>query len=289
MIELVKNPSPINYKLFDSKYKLIGLSGFMRIRNEELFLERVVKSWINYLDELIIVYNDCTDNTEKILIELIKIYPKKLKVYHYLPKVYSFNTDKFSILPENSIHSFCFYSNFALSKTNYKNCVKIDGDHVGIKDRLSKIYNYLKNNKLDNTILYFSGYNIWNFNSQLFVKKKHPYSGNGDVFYFKNDSKHKFIKHYNDKNYELLMTFANKIFDIGFIFWHTHYLKKQIINNFKTKFNKNKFIKINKNNYNIKHMLDYKFYVNKKDLKNNNIYKILVPKHPEIYFSNIFF
>ena len=66
--------------------------------------------------------------------------------------------------------SFCIVlltSNFALSKTTYKICVKIDGDHIGIEPNLKKIYNYLKTNPMENTVLYFSGFRIKN--QQLFV------------------------------------------------------------------------------------------------------------------------
>ena len=44
-----------------------GLSGLLRTRNEAKLLGPCIDSCINALDELIVVYNDCTDNTKEVL------------------------------------------------------------------------------------------------------------------------------------------------------------------------------------------------------------------------------
>ena len=49
-----------------------GLSGFIRAKNEARFLSLCIDSCIDSLDELIVVYNDCSDDTEKILDEKIE-------------------------------------------------------------------------------------------------------------------------------------------------------------------------------------------------------------------------
>ena len=46
----------------------LGLAGIMRVKNEAGFIEQCVTSCIDALDELIIVYNDCTDDTADILV-----------------------------------------------------------------------------------------------------------------------------------------------------------------------------------------------------------------------------
>ena len=48
-----------------------GLSGLMRIKNEASFIEGCITSCIDALDELIIVYNDCTDNTPEIVKDIL--------------------------------------------------------------------------------------------------------------------------------------------------------------------------------------------------------------------------
>ena len=44
-----------------------GLSGTMSAKNEARFIEKSIDSCINVLDELVVVYNDCTDETPEIL------------------------------------------------------------------------------------------------------------------------------------------------------------------------------------------------------------------------------
>ena len=39
------------------------VAGIMRIKNEGMFVEGCIESCIDALDELVVVYNDCTDNT----------------------------------------------------------------------------------------------------------------------------------------------------------------------------------------------------------------------------------
>ena len=39
------------------------VAGIMRVRNEGNFIHDCVESCIDALDELIVVYNDCTDNS----------------------------------------------------------------------------------------------------------------------------------------------------------------------------------------------------------------------------------
>ena len=40
-----------------------GISGLMRVKNDAELIEASINSCIDALDELIIVYNDCTDDT----------------------------------------------------------------------------------------------------------------------------------------------------------------------------------------------------------------------------------
>ena len=39
------------------------ISGIMRVKNDGQFIERCIESCIDALDELIVVHNDCTDNS----------------------------------------------------------------------------------------------------------------------------------------------------------------------------------------------------------------------------------
>ena len=87
-----------DYHSFVNKQRTHGISGLMRIRNESEYLELSIRSYIPFFDEIIAVYNRCTDNTAEILTRLSTEYPK-LKVYHYEPEVWPPGSDKFIQLP----------------------------------------------------------------------------------------------------------------------------------------------------------------------------------------------
>ena len=120
-----------------------GVSGIMRVKNDAQFIEACVESCINALDELIIVYNDCSDNSPQVIEEMRSRYPDKIKVYEYKYKVYSINLTKEEYeyaksLPGDSPHLLCNYYNFALSKVTYQHAMKIDADQIYFTEKLKK-------------------------------------------------------------------------------------------------------------------------------------------------------
>ncbi len=120
----------IDFMSFDSKKREKGMSGFMRLRNEWEFLAQSIESWLPELDELVIVYNNCQDNTEEVVRCFVNKYPEKIKAYHYIPIVYPQGSEKYKKLNVNNPHSLVYYYNFALSKTTRQYAIKIDGDLI---------------------------------------------------------------------------------------------------------------------------------------------------------------
>lgn len=120
-----------------------GLSGFIRAKNEARFIEASIDSCIEALDELIIVYNDCTDETPAIVEKKRRQYPDKIKAYAYNNHILSHNLtdEEFEIaknLPEDSPRLHSSQCNYALSKVTYKYAVKIDPDQLYFADELKK-------------------------------------------------------------------------------------------------------------------------------------------------------
>ena len=68
-----------------------GLSGLIRARNEAKFISLCIDSCIDALDELIVVYNDCSDKTEEILEEKVKQYPGKLKIFPFNHNIFAYS------------------------------------------------------------------------------------------------------------------------------------------------------------------------------------------------------
>lgn len=120
-----------------------GVSGILRVKNDANFIKRCVYSCIDVLDELVIVFNDCCDNSAEIIEEMRRLYPDKIHVYEYPYKVYSNNLtlEEYEMIkkqPDDSPHLLSSYYNYALSKVKYQYALKIDADQIYMTKELGK-------------------------------------------------------------------------------------------------------------------------------------------------------
>ena len=67
----------VDIKNFDAK-RLSGVSGVLRLKNDEEFLESCVNSCIHCVDELVVVYEETSARSLQILHKLVKQYPLSL-------------------------------------------------------------------------------------------------------------------------------------------------------------------------------------------------------------------
>lgn len=146
--------------------KDLGVSGIMRVKNDAEFIEASVESCISALDELIIVFNDCSDNSPEIIENVRQKYPDKIKTYEYEYKVYSTNLTKEEYeyaksLPLDSPHLLCNYYNFALSKVTYQYAMKIDADQIYFTHKLKYWCDVYRSRPLDFNYKSFVGFFIW--------------------------------------------------------------------------------------------------------------------------------
>lgn len=130
----------VDISLF-KKERPIGVSGLMRVKNEARWVAQSIDTCIDALDELIICYQACTDETPEIIERKRQQYPNKIKVFFYAPPVYAFELSESDFyfaynLPKDSIHHFSNYTNYGLSKVSYRYVVKIDADQIYFTERL---------------------------------------------------------------------------------------------------------------------------------------------------------
>lgn len=151
-----------------------GVSGFMRVKNDAEFVEACIDSCIDALDELVIVYNDCSDATPELVEKKRQEYPDKIKVYEYKHKVYSVNLsieeyEYAQSLSDDSPHLLCNFYNFALSKVSYDCAVKIDSDQIYIAEQLKKWCDFYRRDEvLCKSMKYYWG---WIFNLYFIAYK----------------------------------------------------------------------------------------------------------------------
>lgn len=119
----------------------VGVTGLLRVKNDAEFLALCIDSCIEALDELVIVYQPCDDDSPRIIESKRRQYPDKIRTYFYRPVVLSHHLteEEFryaSALPETSIHLLSNYYNYTLSKASYRYALKIDADQIYFTDKL---------------------------------------------------------------------------------------------------------------------------------------------------------
>lgn len=124
----------------------------MRVKNDGMFIEKCIESCIDALDELIVVHNDCTDNSVEEIEKMRARYPEKIKRYEYPHKVLGvgLTREEYDIaksLPDDSPNLLCSYCNFALSKVTSQYALKIDADQVYFTNTLKHWCDFVRNCK----------------------------------------------------------------------------------------------------------------------------------------------
>ncbi|MDH3690670.1 MAG: glycosyltransferase family 2 protein, partial [Gammaproteobacteria bacterium] len=195
-------------------------SGFMRLRNEEEYVEAVIESVIDSLDELVVVHNACTDRTPEIVESCRARYPERIHVYKYEPLVYRYASKEHRSLPMDSPHSLVNYHNYALAKTTRRIAVKIDGDDLFIPERLRQAVDNIRAGGLSKP-LGFQGINLWDEDGEIWVNAQHPVMTGMDRGFFSVCGRTFFVHH---SIYELF-TYAFER-SLGILFFHLKGMKR---------------------------------------------------------------
>lgn len=239
--QIISHPK-CDFSRLDPTCREEGLSGFMRLRNEEDFLAQTIESWLPELDELVIVYNNCQDRTPEIVEDYARRYPEKIKAFHYLPIVSPQGSEKHITLSPNDEHSLVHYYNFAYLQTTKKWCVKVDGDLILPKANrggVKRLYNQLLSHWQvtgEDKVIRVAGINIVDHQGKLFVNKNFPFCGTGgDHVIFRVEPKCYFIHH---RLWEVLDIRHKNTTDSTFLYYHLKYMKSDYgIGNFNFKEN----------------------------------------------------
>ena len=247
------NDYTINYNNFDLS-KPHGLSVYMKLKNEEDFLESVIHNIVNYVDEIICVYNDSVDKTSEILKDLQLTYPDKIKVFYYEPKVYPFTSIEYQREHSSSPHSFVNYNNWTLSKTTFKYCLKVDGDDFYIPEIFEAKVKKLLSEKPEKEYWNIIGINLYDYNGEMKIihdpYNGYPFCGGTDRGFFPISRNTIYTYH---QDYEVFEGEKYlKCIELGFMYFHIRALKRdrglrslQLERNFETNISKRFFNLLN--------------------------------------------
>ena len=205
-----------------------GVSAFMRIKNGADWLELSIRSHISYFDEIVAVYNQCTDSTPDILKRLQREYgPHKLRVIHYTDLVHPPGSDGHARTDPASPNSLVNYYNFSLASTRYQFATKLDDDHLAIADATKSVTDTLRSGTASSNTMYcFSGLNVFRRpDGRLGILSNDSVSGGGDIGFFR-VTPHTFFVH--DRRFERFQRGNDRREFAGFLYWHLKYLKRDM-------------------------------------------------------------
>lgn len=211
------NFTPLDLRIAERKP---GVSAFMRIRNGAFALEQTIRSHIDCFDEIVAVYNRCTDDTPAILAHLEAEFGPKLRVFSYIPDVYPPGSEGHAKLPPDAPASFVNYSNFALSQTRYSHATKLDDDHIAFPAATRHL---VQDARTSSDMLCFSGLNLAHGpRGMLGILLRDPFSGSGDIGVFQVTQETYFT---HDPRFEMFRPRGLRRRFHSFTYWHVKYLK----------------------------------------------------------------
>lgn len=189
-------------KQISQKGRKQWISGFARLRDSSLYLEKVIEAHLPYLDEIVLVDNNSQDNTWEICQSLYKKYPEKIRIFQYLPEVYRLWTDEYQTCPENSVHDMSYYYNWTLSQTSCQYAMKIDDDHLPLPKEFAQIRDEVLQGAYENKFLALGLYNIKKWERGLELDLQHPLAGiYGDFGIFRVSELTYFVKDKRCENF----------------------------------------------------------------------------------------
>jgi glycosyltransferase involved in cell wall biosynthesis len=204
--------------------RLPGISAFMRIRNGADFLEATIRTHLEAYDEIVAVYNQCTDDTPAILARLAAEVGPRLRVFHYLPRVSPAGSEGHARTPGDAPESLVTYSNFALAQTRHTWAVKLDDDHLAIPGAVAQMVAAIRSGQADARVMHcFSGLNLVRGPGGAFrIPAAAPVSGKGDIGYFRVTEGTHF---HHDPRFERFARGGLPRRFAGWFYWHLKFLK----------------------------------------------------------------
>jgi glycosyltransferase involved in cell wall biosynthesis len=113
------------------KSDLPGVSGLMRVKNEEAKIEHALRSILPVFDEIVVADNGSTDRTVELVEALRQKHENgaKIRLVSYPHQLARFGPEHQGT-PEDSIRSAVYFTNWAIAHCAYKFVCKWDGDMV---------------------------------------------------------------------------------------------------------------------------------------------------------------
>lgn len=107
----------------------LGLSAFVRCKNEEEYIVASLLSAYRVFDEIVVVLNNSTDRTRELLVDLIRDHPK-IRMLDYTNECAPIGPGYMEKVIENPPASLARYYNWCVEQTRFSHVCKWDGDMI---------------------------------------------------------------------------------------------------------------------------------------------------------------
>jgi len=167
-----------------------GISGCFRVKDDAEFLYRAVTSHLPYLAEAVIVLQPSDRETYRVIAQLSNL--PKVRVVNYPLAPVFVTDDEWASVPENSIHSFVYLSNYAVSRCMYSWVAQIEADVICLST-FAKIVQQVNTHKNEKALY---GRYLLNVAGEKMdqVSKTVPRNGGWDEKVFPNHPDYHYIK-----------------------------------------------------------------------------------------------
>jgi glycosyltransferase involved in cell wall biosynthesis len=132
----------------------IGLSAFVRCKNEEEYIVASLLSVYRVFDEIIVILNNSTDRTKELIDSVLPTHPK-IKLFEYSNECSSVGQGYYERILANPQMSLAKYYNWCLEQTTFSHVCKWDGDMIATPE-----FEQAKSLTRSADVVLFDGYDV---------------------------------------------------------------------------------------------------------------------------------
>ncbi|HEX3110690.1 MAG TPA: methyltransferase domain-containing protein [Thermoanaerobaculia bacterium] len=111
--------------------RTLGISAFLRCRNEEEYIVASILSAYRVFDEIVVILNRSTDRTRELVEDLMTDHPK-IRIAEYDFDVAPAGGGYLELVEKNPERSLARYYNWCLEQTTFSHVCKWDGDMIAL-------------------------------------------------------------------------------------------------------------------------------------------------------------
>jgi glycosyltransferase involved in cell wall biosynthesis len=138
----------------DHAMRPIGLSAVMRCKNEEEYVVASILSIYRIFDEIVVVLNNSTDQTRKLIEDLLYNHPK-IRLLEYANECSPIGPDYCERVLAKPEASLAKYYNWCLDQTSFSHVCKWDGDMIA-----TPVFEQVRALIKSSDVVMFDGYDV---------------------------------------------------------------------------------------------------------------------------------